>query len=484
MNIDDAAAKTLKPRERILVAAFCALAALRVFAFSAAFPFFNNVDEQSHADLVMKYARGHWPRSPIEPFDAASARLFVLYGTPEYFDSSTPAPRPLWQASDGADALERGVTGWTRLRNHEAGAPPVYYATAAAWYRLGGALGLTGIERLYWVRFLNVALIAALVACGYAFCLWFYPDRLDLRLGVPALVACFPQDVFYSINSDVLSPLLSAGSLMLIWSWYRRERPGALFSVAVGFAVAASFLVKYTNFVVAVIFGAFALARIRRPSAIVTAAIAAVLPVAVIWLRNHAAFGDWTDTGAKAQFLGWSSRRLADWAAHPIFSLRGAWTFWSELMRTFWRGEIVWRLRPLASPYADAFYVNSSTVLLVAALVASTRARVDRGVHASVWASVVLSVLSLAFLSVRFEYGDSFYPSERLPFFVSGRLIGGMLVPFLVLYVDGIAFLLRPTSRVAGPLLFVSIACIIAIASELALCAPMFANPFNWFHLP
>ena len=39
----------------------CVLAALRVFVFSAAFPFFTNVDEQSHVDLVSKYARGHVP---------------------------------------------------------------------------------------------------------------------------------------------------------------------------------------------------------------------------------------------------------------------------------------------------------------------------------------------------------------------------------------------------------------------------------------
>jgi len=48
--------------ERMLILLFCAIAAVRVFTLSAAFPFFNNVDEQAHVDLVMKYARGHVPR--------------------------------------------------------------------------------------------------------------------------------------------------------------------------------------------------------------------------------------------------------------------------------------------------------------------------------------------------------------------------------------------------------------------------------------
>jgi len=48
--------------ERMLILLFCAIAAVRVFTLSAAFPFFNNVDEQAHVNLVMKYACGDVPR--------------------------------------------------------------------------------------------------------------------------------------------------------------------------------------------------------------------------------------------------------------------------------------------------------------------------------------------------------------------------------------------------------------------------------------
>jgi len=45
------------------ITAFSLFAAVRVLVLSAAFPFFNNVDERRHVDLVIKYADGHMPRS-------------------------------------------------------------------------------------------------------------------------------------------------------------------------------------------------------------------------------------------------------------------------------------------------------------------------------------------------------------------------------------------------------------------------------------
>src|SRR5438552_19047246 len=73
--------------ERALVLMLCAIAAARVFIFSAAFPFFNNVDEQAHVDLVMKYARGQVPRD-LGHYSSESAYYFSLYGTPEYFTAT------------------------------------------------------------------------------------------------------------------------------------------------------------------------------------------------------------------------------------------------------------------------------------------------------------------------------------------------------------------------------------------------------------
>src|SRR5712664_933896 len=67
-----------------IVIALCAATAIRVFVFAAAFPFFNNVDEQAHVDLVVKYAHDKPPRG-LEPFASEAAHYFTLYSTPEYF---------------------------------------------------------------------------------------------------------------------------------------------------------------------------------------------------------------------------------------------------------------------------------------------------------------------------------------------------------------------------------------------------------------
>src|SRR5260370_35108521 len=69
---------------RWIVIGLCAVSAIRVFVFAADFPFFNNVDEQAHVDLVVKYAHAKPPRS-IEPFASEAALYFAVYGTPEYF---------------------------------------------------------------------------------------------------------------------------------------------------------------------------------------------------------------------------------------------------------------------------------------------------------------------------------------------------------------------------------------------------------------
>jgi len=483
-----------------------------VFVFSSAFPFFNNVDEQNHVDLVMKYSRGYWPRERVERFDLAAGRLLVLYATFEYL--SVPQrfaggvfPRPLWERPGFEARVQEGAALWAQRFNEEAHAPPVYYALAGAWYTLGGWLGLADGHRLYWIRFLNVPLFAFLVWCTYLVCRDGYPGRLELRLGVPMLLAFLPQDVFYSVNSDVLSPPLFTASLLLLLRWYRSDEARTVLGAAVGLLVALTFLVKFTNIALPLIFGAALLLKTRQRlrdgrgrDALLAASVAlfvAVLPVAICLGRNHVLFGDLTGTGPKLEHFGWSPRPLATVLAHPVFSPSGSWTFWDGLMRTFWRGEFVWHLTPIASPLVDTFYTMSSTVFLIAAAAAwavrsrpGARARVagaeaPTGVHATVWASVTLSVLCLAGLSVAFEYGPtSHYPSRDYPYFVSGRLIAGALVPFLILYVDGLAFLVRRLSRVGAPLVFVTSASVMMIASEVALTRHVFANPFNWFHLP
>jgi hypothetical protein len=60
--------------EKKVILILCVLAGLRVFVFAAAFPFFNNVDEQAHFDLIYKYAHGRIPHY----FDDCFGGRFIL----------------------------------------------------------------------------------------------------------------------------------------------------------------------------------------------------------------------------------------------------------------------------------------------------------------------------------------------------------------------------------------------------------------------
>src|SRR5258708_24872853 len=74
-------------------------------------------------------------------------------------------------------------------------------------------------------------------------------------------------------------------------------------------------------------------------------------------------------------------------------------------------------------------------------------ARTERTAEIVSVASLVLSVLLLAALSMAFDFGSSFYPSKASAYFTSGRLLSGSLVPFLIVHVAGLELLLPASER-------------------------------------
>jgi len=485
-----------------LALVLCVLAALRVLVFSAAFPFFGNVDEQSHFDLVRKYARGHIP-SGLAPWDADAARIILLYGSPEYFESPGEAaasasrgPREPLSAEERA-AFEREVANLVASVNHESTQPPVYYLVAGAWYRIGGWLGIRGLQLLYWTRFLNAFVYGALTWLAYRVARTAFPESSFLRLGIPLLLAFFPQDVFYSINNDVLLPLCGGAAFYGLLLIARGAPRGPACHAGTGLLVAATFLVKFSGVaLLPVAAGWVAIAAVRRsaderPSALVNGAIllaAAAVPIGAWLLRNHLVVGDVTASAAKVRLLGWT---LKPWRAvfdHPLFSPSGAITFWRQTLATFWRGELVWGLKPLAAPAWDTFYAASSFAFIATAVVDSRRRIGPRshGPGSIVGPALALFVLSLAFLasiSVVYDFGECFYPSSALPYLTSGRLALAALIPFAVLYVGGLAALVprRAPDTVRWALLGLGLAAI--TVTEVSLSLPAFRSAYNWFHI-
>lgn len=491
----------------MLVVALAALAALRVFLFAAAFPFFANVDEHRHVDMALKYARGYLPRPDTDSYEPEMETFLGIYGSPEYLQRPAdrgggPVPPPAWRRAAGGmlDKIEAGRELLGRMRNLEARQPPVYYAVAGAWLQLGRLLGIDGGRLLYWVRGLNVLAVFLLVFGSYLFLRDAVPANTFLRLGVPVLLAVFPQDTFYYVTPDVFSPLLVGAGFFLAVRLARSPQNGTGAYVALALLTAAAFLTKYTNatlLAVCALCTAYSLAR--HPGArslraeggrwlLLWSLIA--LPIGFWLVRNQLLFDDPLGTAVKLEWLGWGRKGFADYWDHPIFTPSGLFAFVTELIPTFWRGQLAWYRTTLHQSGADLCYTGSTLVCLVLAAFGLRRRSGSQAaplLEGLAWAALLASVAVLVGLSLAFAFTETSDPPVTKPYFTHGRLISGVLVPFLVLYLRGIQVAVgalpgRARSAAAWGCLAVLIG-VIAV-SEISVTREVFLSAYNWFHLP
>jgi len=491
-------------REHKIVYLLCLLAALHVLIFSAAFPFFNNVDEEYHFDLVLKYASGHVPRQ-MESVGVEAAHYIALYRSPEYLSGpeyfqrygSLP-PRWLWPASNKPlqEAIAQYGAEWQNQINRESSQPPLYYALAGLWWDLGKGFGFSGRLLLYWLRFLDSFVIALSVLTAYGAAREIFPDNLFLKIGAPALLAFLPQSIFYSINNDILAPLCFGATLIYLVKWLRADVPRADTGMAAGFALAATFLVKISNLPLLII--SFAAITIKTRQLAVLGKIpaswqgiiaiwsSALLPIIVwmTWCRIN--FGDLTGTEQKVHLLGWTIKAFPDWWSHPIFTFSGLWLFTFRLIGTFWRGEFIWHGTALYFIPADLIYSFVSIALVLMILVLLLR-RTDnplplkRWILALLFACILSMYFYFAFLSVIYDFHDCVYPSRAKPYFTSGRLMLGGLIPFLLLFVFQLdRFLKRRSMTAKAVTLFFLI--FLMLASEIATDGPVFSSQYNLYH--
>jgi hypothetical protein len=482
MNIDRIPASS--QHERFIIAGLCLAAAIRVFAFSAAFPFFNNVDERAHFDMVLKYSRGHLPAAPLEYGDPVAAEIIANSETGEFMDI---------QVDKSPDILAQAVVILTNHYNPETWVWPAYYFLAGLWCRLGESLAIKGTELLYWIRFLNVPLAAVFVWLSWLFSRRFFCDNFQERIAIPLLAAFFPQDIFYAITGDVLSPVVFAAAFFMLLEIGLSEKSWK-YHLFAGLLVAATFLTKASNIAIIPLAALVILIKIVRASrrkqikqylpALITFASAAIVPIA-IWLgRNYILFGDAVGAAASIKLRTWTIKPLNEILNHPILTPSGFIYFISDLTKTFWRGEFIWHNKLIASAFMDWFYVISSGVFLFALIFGKTRS--DGSFRAALAGSlfvVILSIAFLAFMSMRYDFGTCFYPSVNEPYFTSGRLIAGIILPFILLYVDGLHCILSKLRCGSYLLAVVGIITVAITISEIVLSWSVFASPYNWFHL-
>jgi hypothetical protein len=487
--------------DRIFILLLCFAAALRVFIFSAAFPFFSNIDEDLHFDLITQYSHAQIPHS-FDRLKEETLNWIIPYSSPEFLFSpehfpDKKFPAPLWKEpwSKVEPEIVSTRAAWSTEINFESSQPPLYYAFTSAWWWIGKQIGFAGIQSLYWLRFLNVPLVAMMVWLGYVTARTIAPDCVDLRIGVPLLLAFIPQKVFYEMNNDVLSPLCFGVLFLCMLRWLRTSAPALLLGVFTGLAITAACLTKVSNLPLTAAALAVIIARstriiLRAPRAGLIALAALILCAAVpvgvwmTWTKFH--FGDPTGSAAKIGLLGWTRKALSDWWQHPIFTPKGAWIFWSDLIASFWRGEVSWHGQPLCWRGGDGFYVVSSLLFLAAAIVGLRKQAALSIFQRQAIGSAILifmaGVAFLALLSVQFDFGNCINPSREHPYFTSGRLLTGALIPFALVYVYGVSFVFRRINT-ALPLAVLGLIVVFMTSSEILVGRIVFTSDHNWFHL-
>jgi hypothetical protein len=315
---------------------------------------------------------------------------------------------------------------------------------------------------------------------------------------VPLLLAFLPQSMYYGIQSDTLSPLCFGAAFVGLAGLWQTDAPSPRRGALTGLALAGAWLVKSANLPVvgvallAVVLKSASLAKAGklRPAlpALTLLLLCAALPIGGWSLWCEHTFGDLTGAAARIRCQGWIGKPFLDWWRHPIFTPFGCLRFWSELMASFWRGEFTWHHRRLAIFAVDLFYWLSS-LLLPGVAVGSLfwkRSGLTPAQRQALWLSFWSFAAAVAFLflvSIAFDFQECLYPSADHPYLTSGRLLSGALIPFLLLYMQGLDTVLCPIQSQAACKLALGSIVVLAATSEFILNLPAFSSAYNWYHL-
>jgi len=173
--------------------------------------------------------------------------------------------------------------------------PPLYYALAAGWCKLGGKSDLTQAGDGQWAREFGLLIGASTVVGVYFLALWSL-EREDVALAAAAFVAALPMlaAIDGAIGNDCLLFSLCTWCLAVCsrsvrqgWTWNR--------IIAVGILTGAAILTKSTG--VALVPVVLAAAFISQPKRATWAQLGAAAGIALVmvlpwWARNQSLYGD------------------------------------------------------------------------------------------------------------------------------------------------------------------------------------------------
>ena len=492
---------------RRIAVAFSIYAALRILVFAVAFPLFNNVDEKLHFMTIQMYAQGHLPGKELPHIDREFVKAFLPYWSPEYDHSqdfiakNIPVRLNQLSAQEQQAALEQGYFKWKldivpRRLNFEAQGAPMYYIIAGVWYDIGQMLGIRDWRLAYWLRMINPFAYGFLVWLSYKYVSKIFPDRRFLQLAVPGLIAVFPQDVFFGMNRDVLPPVVWAAALLLMADAITPESQRGRSLILAAFLVGVSFLLEVSNSVLYAAMAATIWLWFRRSPArsidklkvVGSCAASAVFPPLLWMFRNYLVIGDLTGSKEKMRNFGWTVKPLGEMLHHPIFTWHGLTFFVVKLTRSVWHGDYDWHAIQMRSPAMDWFYVVSTLLLISVVVIELWRTRKTLP-ELQCWTLcqslglVFSSVLFILMISMLFDYHNHGYPSRLHPFFVSGRIISGALLPFALIYATGLEWVTTIVRRWIPPAAVLACLLLAITATEIHVRSVAFPSPYNFFAL-
>ncbi len=487
-----------------LIIFFCVIASLRVAIYLSAFPPFNNMDEGNHFDLVIKYYKANFPDT-LEPLSGMTLHYMTGCLSTEYAVwPQDPAKRshPLFKDLTTAQAKKdyKDYKEWWQsqsLLNYESGLGPVYYLIAGLWTNIALNLRLfdeNSCMLLYWIRGLNIFFIAILVWVSYLIVLEMFPQKKVLVIGLPLLVSILPQDTFYSIQNDVLSPVCYAITLLTLLPFFKSEPVSYRQALYTGFMLSLTVLVKTSSLPLLPLVLIFVLTKLLRDirqygftqnikKTYSLFYLSALLPLSLWFARNMFTFGDLTASQSKIEYLHWSYKPVSEWLNTSFFTAEGLYSFYTEIMVSFWRGELVWSSKRLASPMADLFYLASSFLFFAAAIIGLHRVKdpLQKNFNRfNVWSFICL-LLFMILLSLLFDFGDCAYPSRQHPYFASGRLLSAALVPFLIVYLSGFEIIFGWIKNEKARLALLGCIAVLITWSEFIVNRVVFESNYNLF---
>jgi hypothetical protein len=485
---------------RRIVMALCVIGGLRILLFSLAFPFFNIIDEKEHFDLIYKFSRLSWPGRDIH-FSDKTIQDKIIYGSPEYLSVDTNSSMPLWRQKDfiNSEKYVKSLESYRNEINYEISSPPVYYFLAGMWYRLGEIIGFSDAALVYWVRLMNVPVFMALIWFSWQLAKYCFTDKYK-QIAVPLLVTFFPQDVFYTLSSDTLPPLLFAIIFYMMLKIYF-ENMSVRYHLFAGLLSAMLFLTRMPNAALLMLLASIIIIKIKKEHTwsclyrLCVLAAAFVIPASICMVRNYYVFGDLTGIWFKAKYWGWTPKPFNQLWNHPFFLGNGISEFFTTLIATFWRGELPWHWRGellwyidcIHSNMADQFYIKSSIIFTAIAFFAfiynfRKSNSTYRIVIAMSFLVIAAAIFLQAFASILYDFHNCIAPSRGKPYFAAGRVISSVLVPFLLIYIDGIWKLFGRLGSKAVILIIIIMVAAITV-SEFWITSPVFSSPYNFFGL-